>query len=272
MAELRLDVQLVKQARQEAGLSQRALGRAVGRSAAFVYGLEKGRGQNGYDTVLLGRLAGALGKDVRSLILTQPAPDQTSDAAPTVGDDTAVLTAALLTADRTLSRTEVAKGLGWDLDRTHEAFTALEQNLLGTGMRLRTVGGQLRWALRPADDLLSQRQQDGLARVVHAVSGLKLDEARLLRRIATSRLPTSWDQHASNNDRVTMATLRKRGLVSASGGYYTLTPAVAYSLGLASRTVGPGGRRKRQATVMPNAPRPPASTAGLIGNQRPAGP
>jgi hypothetical protein len=115
-------------------------------------------------------------------------------------------------------------------------------------MRLQTVGGTTRWALRPADELLSKRQRDGLARAVNIAWGLKLDEARLLHRIATSPVRCSeWDQHAGQNDHVTIATLKKRGLVTTAGENYSLTPPVAYSLGLASRTVTPPRARKPAA-------------------------
>lgn len=159
--------------------------------------------------------------------------------------DSAVLAATLTSAGRPLSRTEVAKALGWTLERTHAAFTALRGDLAGTGLRLQTARGGTRWAVRPADELLNERQRGGLAGAVNVAWALKLDEARLLHRIATSRLERSeWDRRATNNDGVSLATLRKRGIITTAGEYYALTPPVAYSVGLAAKTVTPPRTRK----------------------------
>lgn len=246
MAEARLDPDRVRQARQELGLSQRALGKRLGVSLTVIRDLELGRGQSGYGMSLLGRLADVLGRDIRTLLAPQGDETDSETACATVaGSDSAVLAAALMSAGRPLSRTGVAKALGWTLDRTHAAFTALRGDLAGTGLRLQTVGGCNLWAVRPADELLSERQRGGLAGAVNVAWGLKLDEARLLHRIATSRLERSeWDRRATNNDRVSLATLRKRGLITTAGEYYALTPPVAYSLGLAAKTVAPPRTRK----------------------------
>jgi len=61
---------------------------------------------------------------------------------------------------------------------------------------------------------------------------------------------SDWDREAGYNDLVTMGTLHRRGLVTSRGGRYILTPAVAYSLGLAAPRVGGTrpARRQRRAT------------------------
>ena len=90
-----------------------------------------------------------------------------------------------------------------------------------------------------------------VAQAVRTTWGIRLDEARLLHRVATQQVNVSdWDRHAGNNDLVTMGTLRKRGLVTSRAGRYILTPAVAYSLGLAAPRVGGTrpARRHRRAT------------------------
>jgi transcriptional regulator with XRE-family HTH domain len=74
MAEARLDPERVRQARQEAGLSQRALGKHLGVSVISVRDLERRRGQSGYSTPFLGRLAAVLGRDLRSLLLAPKKP------------------------------------------------------------------------------------------------------------------------------------------------------------------------------------------------------
>jgi transcriptional regulator with XRE-family HTH domain len=227
-----LDGDLVRTRRKALGLSPEALGAAVGLSGQTVRRLEDGSGGQRLELGRTTRLAERLGLHLTTLLVVdgsgrpEPVPP---------GPDDVVLEAALRQAGRPLSRPELAMALGWDMTRTHEAFRALAARLRGTGQRLRQVGGNHRWAICAADELLSAKQRRGLVRAVAGAWALRRDDCQLLRRVVVEGVDKQdWDQRRSNNDRVRMARLENLGLVQVRGGRYVPTPEVAYTMKCAS--------------------------------------
>lgn len=217
-----LDTTKLVELRHSRGLSQRAVARALGVSSPTVTRLEAGIGHEQVTLERLRRLAQALATTPRQLLATESGDSPAAEA-----DD--VIVEAALTRSKTMIQTdELADGLAWTLRRTTLALRALEARLRGTGVTVRrTTNG---WAIYAREDALTQTQLLELERARQGRRGLTISHARLLLRVLQDEIDARWEQHASNADRVTLASLLKAGYVRKDNSRYELTPPIAAAL------------------------------------------
>lgn len=204
--------------RLEAGHSKRQLARLVGVSYPVIDRLEQGQGHGALTLRKLERLAAALAVHPAHLL-----QDETHPAVP--GTDDLTVEAALATSPTFLRTDELARGLGWELARTHRALRQLRARLIGTGQDLRRTSNG--WALSPRAELLADAQTAALERARIRRRKLNRRAADLLHQILHEQLPANFTQNLTNPDRVTLASLLKARLIEATPAGYRVTEQVA---------------------------------------------
>ncbi len=220
-----LDTAAVHRLRVQAGYSVRRLARALGTSATTIRGIEDGSNHHQLPLSLIDRLANALGTTTPELF---PRPT----AVPALpGDDDRTIETALHSLDGIVAISDLARALGWSLDRTRAALEALDTRLHGTGSRLHRNAWQ-QCALRPAAEHLSIDQQHALQRIGPRRRGLTNTTARVLMASARGEIDDHWFRTASNADCVALQALLKQGAVITRPGKSQIVPApdVAYAL------------------------------------------
>jgi hypothetical protein len=148
---------------------------------------ERNHGQLTVDE--LRRLANLLGVDSPQLF-SNPVP-----GGPPAEDDV-LIEAALGQAKKGTKAEDLARGLGWTLQRTRLALRRLEKRLRGTGARLQLQSGKYR--LVPAVGVLSPEERRGVEAASVARAGLSVSATGVLRRVVAGRADRQWLKDASN--------------------------------------------------------------------------
>jgi transcriptional regulator with XRE-family HTH domain len=232
---VKLDIALIRERRQSLGMSGRELGRRLGRSSTWWMTLENGRDHDEVTLGFLERLSEVLEVEAAALLGRAAGPQDASSAS-----DTAKLEAALAEAGRAVPPEQLAAALGWPLSRLTAGVEALRARQAGTGLR---VYNGIGLHLRPAETVLGASERRRLHTQRRALHGLRRDEAQLMLKVLRGEVAGEWEQRAGNNDRVTLGTLLRQGLVKRHGDGYRMTPAVGYSLSV----VKSPGKRPRSA-------------------------
>lgn len=220
-----LDATAIRRLRLQAGYSTRRFARALGVSASAVRGLEDGSNHQQLPLALIARLAELLGVSTRELF-SCPADDA---VAPTTDDRT--VEAALQSLPGVAAAADLATALGWTLARTRQALDELKERLQPTGARLHRNGWQ-QYAIRPATEHLSDRQQQALHRIGPRERGLNSVTARLLLAATRGKLDDRWFKTASNVEQVALRSLLKQGVLITFAGetQIVLAPDTVFGL------------------------------------------
>lgn len=220
-----LDPAELRRLRLQAGYSTRRLARALGTSATTVRGLEANTNHEHMPLGPLARLADLLNVTLAEL-LARPA-----DEAPAPADDDRAVEAALASLDGVVAVSDLARALGWTLDRTRAALNALEVRLEHTGCRLHRNTWQ-QCSIRPATEHLARQQQHAIQRIGPRQRGLTHTTARVLMAGSRGEIDDHWFKTASNADRVALQTLLKQGALQTKPDETRIVPSpdVAYGL------------------------------------------
>lgn len=218
-----LSGELIRARRRELGISERELANRLGVSITVIAGLERGTNHDDQPFSLIRKLAVALSADLSEL---------TADVAATHLSDAEQVGAMLHSEGRLTPVTALAEASGWDLNRTHAAVDALEQQLPLVGLRLHRLRGDV--SIVPA--MAAPPATRTLARRMISRRGLDLTQAKLLHRIASGD-PVKV---TGNADRVALSQLLNAGLVEDPAGQSRRsTPAlsedVRFSLEMGNR-------------------------------------
>lgn len=220
-----LDAAEIRRLRLQAGYSSRRFARALGVSASTIRGLEDGSNHEQLPLTLVARLADLLGVAPRELF-ARAAPDAVE---PSIDDRT--VEAALQSLPGVVAASELARALGWTLERARQALDDLDERLQSTGTRLHRNGWQ-QCAIRPATEHLSNQQQQALHRIGPRDRGLNNITARLLLAATRGELDDRWFKTATNSERVGLQSLLKqRVLITIPGETQIIpTPEMVYGL------------------------------------------
>lgn len=221
MSEPILEADELVRLRHAAGLSQRALGRTIGVSGNLINRLEGGAADTNLTLHQLHRIAETLGTTPRALLHRRPTDT------PIAYPDAARAAAALADSPSMVSTEELALTLSWDLVRARRALLHLRRALQGTGLALRRSPNGFK--LTADADSLSPEERRRLQRARIKRHGLRLNEAALLRVIATTHIGPRWEARARNSDRVAIAALLKAGYVTRTRHGYAISDDVAFS-------------------------------------------
>jgi len=222
-----INTALIAQRRTELNMSERTLIQAASTRHRVIVRI--GPGSTGHASVTLGelsRLAATLALSLADLVT----PSDTNPAGPPT-DDVATLLASLMDdAKVTLAhRDDLARALGWSLERTEEAARQAGELLAPLGLKLhRHPAGGL--AIRSKHGVLSTEEKQRLARMKTARATMPRDQARALREVALGSFGADRARSLSRNQRATIQALRKRGLIADTTRGLQLTAIAAYSL------------------------------------------
>jgi hypothetical protein len=199
--------------------------------------IEEGGGHSDLTLGFVARLAEALGVDPAALL---PAA-QTLTAAP----DDASVEAALGELGRYVPVEELARALGWTLERTNEALAALEERLRTTGTSLKRK--RFEYMLGPRVSALSEEQRSNLQRVALNRWGLRLGTTRVLRDAFDDAVDGEWERNAPAWKTLALGALLKHGLVHMERQHAVVGDDVRYSLEIpaAATTARKGGKGRR---------------------------
>ncbi len=220
-----LDAAAIRRLRLQAGYSTRRFARALGVSASTVRGLEDGSNHEQLPLTLIARLAELVGVTTRELFVR--ATDEPADPS----TDDRIIEAALQSLPGVVAASDLARALGWKLERTRRALDALDRRLQPTGARLHRNGWQ-QYAIRPSSDHLSDQQQQALHRIGPRDRGLNHITARLLLAATRGELDDRWFKTASNSERVALQSLLKQGALITLAGETQIIPATETVYGL----------------------------------------
>lgn len=234
-----LNTQLIDRRRTELNMSVHALNQAAALSHRVNHAGPPGRKAHAAMTLTeLSRLAATLGVPPAALLAL---PDQPTPGPP--ADDVATLVAALMDeAQVTLTHSDdVARTLGWSLERLEAAARQAAEHLPALGLHLHhNPHGGL--AVRARHGVLSAAEQQQLARAKTSRADLRADHAQMLRDIAHGKIHSAqWKRTLGLRAWVPQAGLLKRGLIEDTPTGMQLTATVAYSLMLTDEP--PAGSR-----------------------------
>ena len=156
-------------------------------------------------------------------LLTRPA--DTADPQP----DDVKLEAALALIGKKIDPTDLARALGWQLDRVKKAAHALRKRRAATGQRLAYGGG--RWGLQPALSTLTRSEITKLERACLERVGISIRDARVLSDVVKGKVDSTWLKNASEDQRIGLARLLRLGWIRTTEQGHTVTEEVAASLG-----------------------------------------
>lgn len=221
-----IDGNRVCELRRLAGLSQRSLARLLGVAPMTMRRIEEGGGHGDLTLRFAARLAEVLGVDLPALL----APSKTIAPAP---DDCAV-EAALADLGRYTPLEELARALGWSLERTSVALETLETRLSSTGTILKRK--RFEYMLGSRRSALSDQQHNSLQQVAINRWGLTLATARVLRDALNGLVDGEWERNAPAWKTLALGSLLKHGLVKMDGQRVVATEGVIRSVTLDSIT------------------------------------
>jgi transcriptional regulator with XRE-family HTH domain len=229
----------IKIRRTSAGMSELALGRAIGVSQTFIRNLEAGLNHESLTLRLVARLADVLGTDIAELVGAEP------DASQPAPDDIRVEALLADAQPYSVAAHEIAAAFDWPLRRAYSALRQLRSRLTAGGTRLREASGGT-WRITASQASISAVERERLAIARLARSGLNLVEARVLREVTEGLVDQNWDRTATRSERIALGRLLKaRLVVTAMNGMIALSPSVESSL---NQVVGRRSKAKSQRT------------------------
>ena len=205
-------------------MSASKLARLLACSQPVIRLMERGRAHDRMTLDFLHRLANVLEVSPASLLVTD------DDVAPVPSRDDVRIEAALQTSERPTTRDELARALGWELQRVERALDSLGSRLGGTGAMLqRSPRG--RAAIRPRTEVVSRDELVRLEQARAFTRGLHVRPARLLRLVLAGEVGQQWERQARAPDRIARATLMRQDIVREDAGSGTeATEDARYSL------------------------------------------
>ncbi len=234
-----LDTDFIRMRRLAMGYSQRALADKVGVNSSTIKRMEEGLNHRELSLAWLARLADSLEVTLPELLLDGGRQVQEStDEAGEASADGRKLAAALMECEKIVQLDVLAATFGWTHGRTTVGLESFRDSLVGTGLELRYSNGG--YAIRAIGEGLSKPETTRLAQSRLDFEGMCLSEARLLRAIikGDEGIGGEWEQRASNDDRVALYQLLKKGIVERGGERFVLSPRTAYSLGIGDLVTG----------------------------------
>jgi transcriptional regulator with XRE-family HTH domain len=235
-----LSTRRIRHLQLQAGLSERALARATAMTSMSITALEEGRNHDELSLRHLARIAAALG--------THPAALFEPPEAPEPQPDDILLEAALATTASYVKRDQIARGLGWTLDRVTAALRTLQLRLGHTGQRIASQHGKIK--LVAATGVLSDTQERDIEAAHMHERGLTLALAQVLRQAVDGRIDPRWQRAANANQLLAQGSLLKLGFAETRDGRLEPTADVLSDL---PRHRHAGQRRRDRRRALPRA-------------------
>jgi transcriptional regulator with XRE-family HTH domain len=214
-------------------MSQRDVARAARVTPILISNLEAGRiGSHAeLSLAVLGRLAGALGVEPAVLLASSEAKEETprEPRQRQAEADGRRIGALLAQVGRMIHRADLLPVMRWSPARVDAAIRSFEASLAGTGQRLHKTWGI---ELRPERSQIDDGQLEAVERCALKRSPLHSGTAQLLYRVASGKVDSKFEAHASNPERVNLSRLVKLGLIRRGDQRLILRDEVAFSLGL----------------------------------------
>jgi transcriptional regulator with XRE-family HTH domain len=223
-----LSTNRVRRFRLQARLSERALARATAMTGMSIRALEQGRNHDELTLRHLVRIARALGVDPAALLTPDPA------VKPEPRPDDVMLEAALAGINRYTHPHDLARGLGWTLDRTTAALEQLRLRLETTGQRLANQNGRVK--IVPAAGLLTDSQEHDLANASTNERGLTISLAQMLRQAIEDNGSGGRTRKPNANELLAQGALLNLGMIEFNDGRLVATRDVAYGVPDTART------------------------------------
>jgi transcriptional regulator with XRE-family HTH domain len=227
-----IDGQKISELRRLAGLSQRALARLLVVSPVTIQRVENGGGHGDLSMRFVDKLATEIGADIATLF---PVPERAEPKA-----DDVVVEAALTELGRYIPVEELARALGWTLERANAALHDLEERLRTTGQMLKKR--RFSYSLGPRQAVITEEQHANLQRAAIKRWGLHLGPARVLRDALDGLVDGESERNAPAWKTPALGTLLKNRLVRMDDQTAVVIDDVCFSLDIASgRRAPPGG-------------------------------
>jgi transcriptional regulator with XRE-family HTH domain len=218
--------------RLQAGLSERALARATAMTGMSITALEEGRNHDELTLRHLVRISRTLNVDPAALFPT----DADHEAAAAAPDDRKIESALASLGCYTRTH-ELARGLGWTLDRTVAALEQLANRLQPTGQRLATQNGRVK--LMPAAGVLTDNEERNVQNASRHQRGLTLSLAQILRNAVDGKARTGRQRRTNANQLLAEGSLLNLGLADIHAGRLEPSEDVLYGLALDARPKRP---------------------------------
>jgi transcriptional regulator with XRE-family HTH domain len=223
-----IDGQRVAELRRLAGLSQRALAGLMDVAQMTMRRIEENQGHGDLTLRFVNRLAEVLGVEVAVLL---PAPAARVRATP----DDAAVEAALTDLGRYVPVEELARALGWTLERINAALAALDERLATTGSILKQR--RFEYSIGPRRSALTDKQHTHLQRLAINRWSLNIGTALVLREALEGGIDGLWERNQPPWKRLALGTLLKQDLVRMEGPRIVVTDRIRDSLALNTATV-----------------------------------
>lgn len=222
-----IDGHKIAELRRLAGLSQRALARLLVVAPMTIQRIENGGGHVDLSMRFVDKLATAIGVDIATLLPVaeeaEPRPDDV------------VIEAALADLGRYIPVEELARALGWTLERADAALLDLDERLRSTGLMLKKR--RFSYSLGPRQAVVTEGQHANLQRAAVSRWGLLLGPARVLRDALDGLVDGEWERKAPAWKTLALGTLLKNRLVRMDDQRAVVVDDVRFSL-----DIGAGGR------------------------------
>lgn len=222
-----INTRLIAERRKALNMSMRALNHAAAVGHRAIHAEDPGAHTHASMTLgELSRVAAVLGLKSADLLT---APDHAAEHEP--AEDAAILVAALMDEVQInlVSSDDIARALGWSLERVQDAVCDAAARLPAIGLDIH-VGAKGGLRVHVAHGVLTDDAQQRLARAKTVRRHLHPNAARMLREIACGRGNARGIMVPGNPQRVVLQGLRKRGLIQDTPSRIELTAAAAYSL------------------------------------------
>jgi transcriptional regulator with XRE-family HTH domain len=219
-----IDGQKIAELRRLAGLSQRALARLLVVAPMTIHRIENGGGHGDLSMRFVDKLAAAIGVDIATLL---PAAEEVEPKA-----DDVVVEAALHELGRYIPVEELARALGWTLDRTDAALIDLNDRLRTTGLMLKKR--RFFYSIGPRQAVVTEEQHANLQRAAINRWGLHLGPARVLRDALDGLTDGESERNAPAWRTLALGTLLKNRLARMEGQTAVVVDDVRFSLDIAS--------------------------------------
>lgn len=224
-----IDGQKIAEFRRLAGLSQRALARLLLVAPMTIHRIENGGGHGDLSLRFVDKLATAIGVDIATLL---PAPEE-----PEPKPDDVVVEAALAELGRYVPIEELARALGWTLERADAALRNLQERLRITGQMVKKR--RFDYSIGPRPAVVTEGQHVNLQRSAISRWGLLLGPARVLRDALDGFVDGEWERNAPAWKTLALGTLLKNRLVRMDGQTAVVVDDVRFSLDIASGDARP---------------------------------
>lgn len=238
-----LDCERLVVLRTAAGLSRNELAARLGTSAMTIRCLEEGTRHEERTLGFVAALAQQLGTSHADLLAFAPAAAganstlEDPDNGPLPVDDVTRVEAALASDRRMTHRDDIAVALDLTPRQVTRALDVLQDQLVGRGQLIQH-GSWGNSKLTARDELLTADERQRLAHAAASRTGIARREGQVLHDAISDRIDRAWHRSASRADRVALATLLKRGLVTQTDGAVRPTQRLLFDLGLQEESAG----------------------------------